>query len=205
MQNHLILRVTFSVKWFCIRIKRLMTVYGNYDVIAFRSCIQIFTVYFKRPLILATLRYSFLTACSLSGANCIEWCTLEQDTEYLKLCTCEENGWSKNEFDICYPCVNELISCHTNFELIDCPKKCFSVRRKFQYYWIPKISIPNFGIPDQFLVLFPKIPNSFIKEIFKYSILKLQKWQGFAQKWGPCMPISHLLMFMDLTLHLFPW
>ena len=28
----------------CIRIERVMTVYGNYDVIAFRSCIQIFTV-----------------------------------------------------------------------------------------------------------------------------------------------------------------
>ena len=35
--------------------------------------------------------------------------------------------------------------------------------------------------------------------------LKLQKWQGFSQKWGPCMPIWHLLMFMDLTLHLLPW
>ena len=36
---------TFSIRWFCIRIERVMTVYGNYDVIAFRSCIQIFTVY----------------------------------------------------------------------------------------------------------------------------------------------------------------
>ena len=35
---------TFSIRWFCIRIKRVMTVYGNYDVIAFRSCIQVFTV-----------------------------------------------------------------------------------------------------------------------------------------------------------------
>ena len=36
---------TFSIRWFCIRIERVMSVYGNYDVIAFRSCIQIFTVY----------------------------------------------------------------------------------------------------------------------------------------------------------------
>ena len=37
--------ITFSIRWFCIRIKRVMSVYGNYDVIAFRSYIQIFTVY----------------------------------------------------------------------------------------------------------------------------------------------------------------
>ena len=36
--------ITLSIRWFCIRIKRVMTVYGNYDVIAFRSCIQILTV-----------------------------------------------------------------------------------------------------------------------------------------------------------------
>ena len=36
---------TFSIRWFCILIERVMTVYGNYDVIAFKSCIQIFTVY----------------------------------------------------------------------------------------------------------------------------------------------------------------
>ena len=36
--------VTLSIRVFCIRIERIMTVYGNYDVIAFRSCIQIFTV-----------------------------------------------------------------------------------------------------------------------------------------------------------------
>ena len=35
---------TFNIKYFCIRIKRVMTVYENYDVIAFKSCIQIFTV-----------------------------------------------------------------------------------------------------------------------------------------------------------------
>ena len=37
--------ITLSIRWFCIRIERVMTVYGNYDVIAFRSCIQILTVY----------------------------------------------------------------------------------------------------------------------------------------------------------------
>ena len=36
---------TFSIRWFCILIERVMTVYRNYDVIAFKSCIQIFTVY----------------------------------------------------------------------------------------------------------------------------------------------------------------
>ena len=36
--------VTLSIRWFCIRNERVMTVYGNYDVIAFRSCIHIFTV-----------------------------------------------------------------------------------------------------------------------------------------------------------------
>ena len=39
---------TLSIKCFCILIKRVMTVYGNYDVIAFKSCIQIFTVYQKQ-------------------------------------------------------------------------------------------------------------------------------------------------------------
>ena len=82
-----------------------------------------------------TLRYSFLTACQCSicqsGANCIGWCILEHDTEYLKLCTCEENSWSKNEFKYCsiYPCVNELNSCHTNIETMNCAKRCFSVKR----------------------------------------------------------------------------
>ena len=41
--------VTLSIRWFCIRIERVMTVYGNYDVIAFRSCIQIFTVHYWKP------------------------------------------------------------------------------------------------------------------------------------------------------------
>ena len=36
---------TFSIRWFCILIERVMTVYENYDVIAFKSCIQIFTVF----------------------------------------------------------------------------------------------------------------------------------------------------------------
>ena len=112
--------------------------------------------YYKCPLILGTLRYSFLTACSRSGANCIRWCTLEQDTEYLKVCTCEENGWSKNDFDICYPCINELISCHTNFGLINCPKKCFSVRRIFQYYWKPKkMLISKFNINEKIFNISP--------------------------------------------------
>ena len=35
---------TFSIRWFCIQIERVMTVYENYDVIAFKSCIQIFTM-----------------------------------------------------------------------------------------------------------------------------------------------------------------
>ena len=37
--------ITLNIRWFCIRIKRVMTVYGNYDVIAFRPCIQILTVF----------------------------------------------------------------------------------------------------------------------------------------------------------------
>ena len=37
--------VTLNIKYFCIRIKRIMTVYENYDVVAFKCCIQIFTVY----------------------------------------------------------------------------------------------------------------------------------------------------------------
>ena len=36
---------TLNIKCFCILIERVMTVYKNYDVIAFKSCIQIFTVY----------------------------------------------------------------------------------------------------------------------------------------------------------------
>ena len=34
----------FSIRIFCIWIERVMTVYENYDVIAFISCIQIFTL-----------------------------------------------------------------------------------------------------------------------------------------------------------------
>ena len=37
--------VTLSIWLFCIQIERVMTVYRNYNVIAFKSCIQIFTVY----------------------------------------------------------------------------------------------------------------------------------------------------------------
>ena len=36
---------TLSIKCFCILIERVMTVYRNYDVIAFKSCIQIFTLF----------------------------------------------------------------------------------------------------------------------------------------------------------------
>ena len=36
---------TFSIICFCILIKGVITVYENYNVIAFKSCIQIFTVY----------------------------------------------------------------------------------------------------------------------------------------------------------------
>ena len=43
----------FSIRYFCIQIKRVMTVYENYDVIAFKSCIQIFTVYCKVKIIYA--------------------------------------------------------------------------------------------------------------------------------------------------------
>ena len=35
---------TCSIRWFCVRIERVMTVYENYSVIAFKSCIQKFTV-----------------------------------------------------------------------------------------------------------------------------------------------------------------
>ena len=50
MQNHLILRVTHLVSGdfaFGSRFERVMTVYRNYNVIAFRSRIQIFTVHLK--------------------------------------------------------------------------------------------------------------------------------------------------------------
>ena len=36
---------TFSIRLYCIRIERVMTVYINYNVIAFRYCIQILTVW----------------------------------------------------------------------------------------------------------------------------------------------------------------
>ena len=39
--------IAISIKCFCILIERVMTVNGNYDVIAFRSCIQIFTVIYS--------------------------------------------------------------------------------------------------------------------------------------------------------------
>ena len=52
----------FSVWWFCIRIERVMTVYGNCNVIVFRSCIQILTVWKKKSFLNQTLclRKSFL-------------------------------------------------------------------------------------------------------------------------------------------------
>ena len=34
-----------SIRWFCIRIEQVMTVYENYNVIAFKSSFQKFTVY----------------------------------------------------------------------------------------------------------------------------------------------------------------
>ena len=42
---------TFSIRWFCILIKRVMTVYENYNVIAFKSWIQIFTVQWSLEII----------------------------------------------------------------------------------------------------------------------------------------------------------
>ena len=36
--------LTFSIKYFCILNEREMTVYENYNAIAFKSCIQKFTV-----------------------------------------------------------------------------------------------------------------------------------------------------------------
>ena len=33
------------------------------------------------------------------------------------------------------------------------------------------------------------------KAILKVATSNLQKWRGFAQSWGPCMPIWHTLMF----------
>ena len=36
---------TLSINYFCILIQRVMPVYENYNVIAFKSCIQKFTVY----------------------------------------------------------------------------------------------------------------------------------------------------------------
>jgi hypothetical protein len=41
---------TVSIRWFCIRIERVMTVYENYNVIAFKSCIQKFTVHVAHPI-----------------------------------------------------------------------------------------------------------------------------------------------------------
>ena len=40
--------VTLSIKYFSIRINRIKTVYENYNVIAFKSCVQIFTVYHEK-------------------------------------------------------------------------------------------------------------------------------------------------------------
>ena len=46
---------TFSVRWFRILNEMVMTVYENYDVIAFKSCIQIFTVYCGLNIILTSV------------------------------------------------------------------------------------------------------------------------------------------------------
>ena len=39
---------TLIIRWLCIRIEMVMTVHENYNVIAFKSCIQKFTVHPKQ-------------------------------------------------------------------------------------------------------------------------------------------------------------
>ena len=59
MQKHLILRVlkTFNIKCFCILIQGVMLVYKNYNVIAFKFCIQKFTVCLQSRLVLFNPKY----------------------------------------------------------------------------------------------------------------------------------------------------
>ena len=52
--------ITLSIRWFCIRIESVMTVYGNYNVIAFKSCIQIFTVQILTLLNLTSCFFSLM-------------------------------------------------------------------------------------------------------------------------------------------------
>ena len=42
---------TLSIRWFCIQIKSVMTVYECYNVIAFKYCIQKFTVWLIQILV----------------------------------------------------------------------------------------------------------------------------------------------------------
>ena len=41
------------------------------------------------------------------------------------------------------------------------------------------------------------------KVILEVATYNLQKWRGFAQSWGPCMPIGHPLLFIVLRIYNF--
>ena len=63
MQNYLTLNVLPLVSdGFSIWIERVMTEYENHDVIAFKSCIQKFTVHLHTLFLLCRVSYIFITA-----------------------------------------------------------------------------------------------------------------------------------------------
>ena len=82
---------TLSIRWFCIRIERVMTVYENYDVIAFKSCIQKFTVY----LLYILLKWNFVNIILLCMYNTASW-------RLLRGCKNKNSGTPKIESSLVY-------------------------------------------------------------------------------------------------------
>ena len=64
---------TLSIKCFRILIERVMTVYGNYNVIAFKSCIQIFTVLLQGNTVIIAGKPHFITgfSCTPPALPCL--------------------------------------------------------------------------------------------------------------------------------------
>ena len=71
--------------------------------------------YWKYYLIFFFLAASCRSRIRLN-ASCLgrKECMVHQNPEYLNICGCEEDVCSTEEYENCYTCSDELISCHTN-------------------------------------------------------------------------------------------
>ena len=74
----MILRVTYNIKYFCILIQGVMLVYKNYNVIAFKFCIQKFKV---RPQKTFLFSKSLLLFLFLMNHNIMQ--SIQYETDFL--------------------------------------------------------------------------------------------------------------------------